>query len=70
MSKVSIGSTTIVAWITAALAMLPTIIKSVEEGIVAYQGPEKWLAIYAIVAALASFIGRYAQAHALIKAGK
>lgn len=70
MTKVSIGTTTIVAWATAFLAMLPTIVKSIEQGVVAWNGPEKYLAIYGIATALVSFIGRYLQAHALIKVGK
>lgn len=69
-NKVSIGSTTIVGWLTAVLALLPTIIKSVEEGQVAFNGPEKYLAILGIAAGLITQVARYFQAHKMIPATK
>lgn len=66
-TKVSIGVTSIVGWATAVLACLPIIIKSIEEGTVAFNGPEKYLAILGIVTAAVTQIGRYLQAHALIR---
>jgi hypothetical protein len=65
-NKVSIGSTTIVGWSSALLALLPTIIKAVETGSVALAGPEKYLAITGIVVGAITQIGRYLQAHKLI----
>lgn len=65
-NKVSIGSTTIVGWATALLALLPTIIKSIEEGQVAFNGPEKYLAIFGIASGLLTQVARYLQAHKLI----
>lgn len=65
-NNVSIGSTTIVGWLTSFLALLPTIIKSVEEGQVAFNGPEKYLAIFGIAAGLVTQVARYLQAHKLI----
>lgn len=70
MTKVSIGPTTLVGWLGAVLALLPVIVKSIEEGAVAFGGPEKWLAIAGIVLAAVTQIGRYLQAHAQIRAGK
>lgn len=68
-TKVAVGTTSIIGWVTALLGCLPIIIKSVEEGSVAFGGPEKWLAILGIATGLVTQIGRYLQAHALIKAG-
>lgn len=65
--KVSIGVTSIVGWAGAVLALLPTIVKSIEEGQVAFNGPEKYLAITGIALALVTNIGRYLQAHKLIE---
>lgn len=67
-NNVSIGPTTIVGWMTALLALLPAIIKSVEEGQVAFNGPEKYLAILGIASGLITQIGRYLQAHKMITA--
>lgn len=69
-NNVSIGPTTIVGWLTAVLALLPTIIKSVEEGQVAFNGPEKYLAILGIATGLVTQIARYFQAHKKIPATK
>jgi hypothetical protein len=65
-NKVSIGSTTIVGWLSALLALFPTIIKAVETGSVALAGPEKYLAIGGIIVGAITQIGRYLQAHKLI----
>jgi hypothetical protein len=67
-NNVSIGPTTIVGWMTALLALLPAIIKSVEEGQVSFNGPEKYLAILGIASGLITQIGRYLQAHKMITA--
>jgi hypothetical protein len=69
-TSVSIGATTVVGWVTAALALLPSVIESIKVDEVALNGPNKWLAIAGIVIGAVTQIGRYAQAHALIKAGK
>jgi hypothetical protein len=69
-TSVSVGATSIIGWLYSILGMLPTIIKSVEEGSVAWTQADKWLAISAIAVGAITQIGRYAQAHGLIKAGK
>lgn len=69
-TSVSVGATSILGWGSAILALLPVIVKSIETGTVAFQGPEKWLAIAGIIFGAITQIGRYLQAHALIKAGK
>jgi predicted AAA+ superfamily ATPase len=68
-TSVKIGATTIVGWVTALLGALPIIIKSVEEGQVAFHGPEKYLALLSVVSLAITQLGRYAQAHALISNG-
>jgi hypothetical protein len=65
-NKVSIGPTTIIGWTTAFLALVPTIIRAVEEGKVAFTGPEKYLAIFGIASGLITNVARYLQAHKLI----
>lgn len=60
-TTVAIGPTTIVGWISAVLGLLPIVVKSVEEGAVALAGPEKYLAIFGIVMAGITQIGRYLQ---------
>lgn len=67
-NKVSIGSTTVIGWTSALLALLPTVIKAVETGTTALAGPEKYLAIGGIAVGLVTQIGRYLQAHKLIGA--
>lgn len=67
-NKVSVGVTSIVGWATAFLALVPTIISSVESGAVAFNGPEKYLAIFGIASGLITNIARYLQAHKLIGA--
>jgi hypothetical protein len=69
-TSVSIGATSVIGWVTALLGLMPVIVKSVEEGAVAFNGPEKWLAIAGIVIGAITQIGRYLQAVHLIKAGK
>lgn len=65
-NKVSIGATTIVGWATALMALLPTVIKAVEEGQVAFNGPEKYLAVFGIASGVITQVARYLQAHKLI----
>ena|ERR1700690_1165787 len=65
-NKVSVGVTSIIGWLTALLALLPTIIKSIESGVVAFSGPEKYLAIAGIASGLITNIARYLQAQKLI----
>jgi hypothetical protein len=59
---VSIGPTTIVGWLGALVGILPIIIKSIESGTVAFNGPEKYLAIGGIVLGCITQIARYVQA--------
>lgn len=65
-NKVSVGITSVIGWLTALLALLPTIISSIESGAVAFNGPEKYLAIFGIASGLITNIARYLQAHKLI----
>lgn len=71
-TSVSIGTTTIIGWLTALVAAIPTLVQVIEQGnaAVAINGPTKWTALLAVVAFAITQIGRYAQAHALVKAGK
>jgi drug/metabolite transporter (DMT)-like permease len=68
-TQVKIGTTTVVGWATALLGALPIIVKSIEEGEVAFHGPEKYLALLSVVSLAVTQLGRYAQAHALIRNG-
>lgn len=68
-NKVSVGITSVVGWLTALLALLPTIISSIESGAVAFNGPEKYLAIFGIASGLVTQVARYLQAHKLIGVG-
>jgi hypothetical protein len=68
-TTVSIGATTIFGWITAVVGILPLVFKSVEEGQIAFHGPEKWLAIAGVVSLAITQIGRYLQSIHLIKVG-
>lgn len=65
-NKVSVGITSIIGWLTALGAMIPTIVKAFEEGQVALGGPEKYLAIFGIASGLITNVARYFQAHKLI----
>jgi hypothetical protein len=67
--KVPVGISTIIGYLTLALGLLPIVIKTIEEGQVAFNGPEKWLAIGGIIMGAITAIGRYIQSHAVIKAG-
>jgi hypothetical protein len=60
--KVSVGISTVIGYLGALLAIIPTVVKTLEEGNVAYHGPEKWLAVYAVVSAAVTTIGRQIQA--------
>jgi hypothetical protein len=68
--KVAIGPTTWVGWVTMAVGLLPSLVKTVESGVVSFHGPEKYLALAGIIAGSITNAGRYLQAHAQIKAGK
>ena len=72
MTEVSVGITSIIGWLTAAVAAIPAVIQILEEGnaAVAINGPTKWAAIISVISLAITQIGRYAQAHAQIKAGK
>lgn len=63
-TKVPIGVTSIVGWTTAALAAVPLIVKTIQEGTAAFQigGPEKWIALFGIVSLALTQLGRYLQA--------
>lgn len=63
-TEVSVGITTVIGYLTTALAALPIIIKTIEEGAVAFQGPEKYLAILSIVVGGITTLGRMIQAAA------
>jgi hypothetical protein len=65
-NKVSVGITSVIGWLTALLALLPTIISSIESGAVAFNGPEKYLAIFGIASGLITNVARYLQAHKMI----
>ena len=71
-TAVPIGITTKVGWGTALLALIPLIVKSIEEGTAAsvVGGPEKWLAIFGIVIGAITQIFRYVQAAIQAKAGQ
>jgi len=69
-AKVSIGVTTIIGWLVFVGGCIPLIVKLLEEGVSAYKigGTEKWAAIIAVVSLAVTQLGRYFQAHALIRA--
>lgn len=70
MTKVSIGITSVIGWLTAVAGMIPIVVKLLEEGQAGLklEGPEKWAAIFAVVSLAITQLGRYLQAHALILA--
>jgi hypothetical protein len=59
--KVSIGATTVVGWLTALVGLLPIIVKSIESGTTAFNGPEKWLAVAGVIFGSITQVFRYAQ---------
>ena len=65
--QVSVGVTTKVGWGAMVLLLLPTIVKSIEGGVVAWNGPAKWLAVAGIILGAITQIGRYAQAAKLLQ---
>ncbi len=69
MTDIKIGITSVIGWLTAAVAAIPVIVQILEEGnaAVAINGPTKWAAIISVISLAITQIGRYAQAHALIK---
>lgn len=70
-TKVSIGITTVVGWLTALGGVIPILVKLLEEGAsaLAVGGTEKWAAIVGLVSLAVTQIGRYLQSVHLIKAG-
>jgi hypothetical protein len=71
-TKVSIGITTIIGYLVFAAGVIPILISLLETGSsdLSISGPEKWSALIALVSLAVTQIGRYLQAHALIKAGR
>jgi hypothetical protein len=67
--KVTIGITSVIGWLTALAGAIPIIVKLLEEGQAGLKlgGPEKWAAIISVVALAVTQLGRYLQAHALVK---
>lgn len=63
-TEVSVGVTTVIGYLTTLLAALPVVIKTIEEGAVAFHGPEKYLAILSIVVGGITTLGRMIQAAA------
>lgn len=60
--KVRVGITTVVGYGTALLGFLPVLVKSYGEGVQAIHGPEKYMAIGAIVFTVITQAGRFLQA--------
>lgn len=69
-TTVPIGPTSLIGWLTGLAGLLPAFINDVSEGSVALHSSEKWTAIAGVVALGITQVGRYAQAHAQIKAAK
>lgn len=67
-TKVSIGPTTKAAWGAALAGIVPLIIEIINGESLGQ--PQEVAAIGAVATFIASLGGRYAQSHALIKAGK
>jgi hypothetical protein len=67
--QVSVGITTIIGYLVAFAGAVPMIVKLLEEGQkgLTLAGPEKWAAILSVVSLAVTQIGRYIQAHALIR---
>lgn len=61
MKKVSIGVTSVIGWVTGAVALLPLLVKDLEAGKAALGSGEKYAAIAGVVALAITQIGRYAQ---------
>jgi hypothetical protein len=63
-TKVSVGITTVIGWLTAVAGAIPIIVKLLEEGQkgLTLAGPEKWGAIISVVALAVTQLGRYLQA--------
>lgn len=70
--KVSIGPTTLVGWGTSLLGFIPILTKLLSNGLDANHlgTPEQVSALVGIVSLGLTQIGRYLQAHAIVKAGK
>jgi hypothetical protein len=71
-AKVSIGMSTVIGYLVALGGALPIVVKLLEEGQAGLKlaGPEKWSAIISVISLAVTQLGRYAQAHALIRQGK
>lgn len=71
-TKVSIGITTVIGWLVTLGGALPILVKLLEEGQAGLKlaGPEKWAAIISLVSLAVTQLGRYFQAHALIRSGR
>lgn len=61
---VSIGSSSIIGWLTAIAGAIPIIVKLLEEGQkgLTLAGPERWAAILSVVSLGITQLGRYIQA--------
>lgn len=72
MTKVTVGITTIIGYLTALGGAIPLLVKLLEEGAkgLTLAGPEKYAAIISIVSLAVTQLGRYLQAIHIIKAGK
>ena len=71
-TNVSVGITTIIGYLVTFGGAIPIIVKLLEEGAkgLTLAGPEKWAAIVSVVSLAITQLGRYLQAHAIIKAGR
>ena len=69
-TKVSVGITTVVGWLTALGGVIPILVKLLEQGSSALTigGTEKWAAIIGLVSLAVTQIGRYLQSVHIIKA--
>jgi len=71
-TNVPVGVTSWFGWLAGLAALVPTIVKDIEEGQAALLvgGPEKWSAITGIVLLAITQIGRYFQASIKAKLGQ
>jgi hypothetical protein len=67
-TSVPVGITSVIGWLSALGGLLPVIVQSIEEGAVAFNSSNKWMAIAGVVFGAITQVGRYLQAHAQIKA--
>ncbi len=64
--KVKVGISTIVGYSLLASGLLPVVIKIIQEGSIALNGPEAAFALAGVILGGITSIGRYAQAHAAL----